>query len=520
MKHKKGLSLMMCTGLLLAVTACGSSGNSANNESKETAAPATKVPTAATAAPTTESDSKPELKSLNLWSKDDYNTYPLAKVIEERTGYKVNYEMLPADKAMDKLNLLISSGEPYDVITVAGEKAVYTDYAKMGALVDLGPLIDEFGPNIKASISEASFNAMKVDGKIYGIPNASSQFAGADLMIRQDWLDKLGLKMPTTLDEFTAVLKAFKEKDPGGNGSNGAPMSIDGALATTANITGAFGIGTSWNKVDGKLVPTPLHPGFKDYLTYMSDLYKQGLLDKEFAVNKDATLKEKFTSGKVGVIQVPWYDIPGIADALTANFPDAKFAYLPALKGKEGQMGLGMSGGFDRITFIPKSAKHAEDAIKWINAKLDKDTFKLIAIGEEGKHHTFKDGVYSPILPLFTDERGNASNYLTGIDEKLYPIYWQARVQKDARLFAGFNYLNNELPAEARIPDALALAPSLPEYSKNNASLGQMINDFAVKVIVGEESPEAVTDFAGKYNAAGGEASVKEVNDWYATSGQ
>ncbi len=519
MKYTKGWSLLLCTGLLLAAAGCGSSGNNGNGNKE--GAEGTKAPAsaAATTAPA-EDTAKPELKSLNLWSKDDYNTYPLAKVIEEKTGYKVKYEMLPADKAMDKLNLLISSGEPYDVITISGEKAVYTDYAKMGALVDLTPLIEEYGPNIKASISEASFNAVKVDGKIFAIPNSSSQFAGADLMIRQDWLDKLGLKTPTTLDEFTEVLKAFKEKDPGGNGSSGAPMSIDGGLATTANITGAFGIGTSWNKLDGKLVPPPLHPGFKEYLTYMADLYKQGLLDKEFAVNKDATLKEKFTSGKIGVIQLPWYDIPSVADALNANFPDAKFVYLPALKGKDGQMGLGMSGGFDRLTFIPKSAKHPEDAIKWINAKLDKDTFKLIAIGEEGKHHTYKDGIYSPILPLFTDERGNASNYLTGIDEKLYPIYWQARVQKDARLFAGFSYLNNELPAEARISDPLALAPSLPEYSKNNASLNQMINDFAVKVIVGEESPEAVDDFAEKYKAAGGEASYKEVNDWYAASGK
>lgn len=181
MKYRKGLSLMMCTGLLLAATACGSSGNNGNKESKGTEEGA-KAPASTTAA-ITESDSKPELKSLNLWSKDDYNTYPLAKVIEEQTGYKVKYEMLPADKAMDKLNLLISSGEPYDVITISGEKAVYTDYAKMGALVDLGPLIDEFGPNIKASISEASFDAMKVDGKLYAIPNSSSQFAGADLMI-------------------------------------------------------------------------------------------------------------------------------------------------------------------------------------------------------------------------------------------------------------------------------------------------------------------------------------------------
>ncbi|MCL6602733.1 MAG: extracellular solute-binding protein [Paenibacillus sp.] len=512
MKNRKWLTLMVCAGLVTAVTACGSSNSNGND--KEAAVPDK------TAAPTTavvESDSKPELKTLNLWSKDDYNTYTLAKVVEERTGYKVKYEMLPADKAMDKLNLLISSAEPYDAITITGEKAVYTDYAKMGALVDLTPLIEKYGENIKASISQESFDAMKVDGKIYAIPNRASQFAGSSLMIRTDWLDKLGLKMPTTIDELTEVLKAFKEKDPGGNGASGAPLSIDGALATMVNVTGAFGIATSWNEQEGKLVPTPLHPGFKDYLTYMSDLYKQGLLDKEFAVNKDATLKEKFTSGRVGVIPLPWYDIPGIADALVKNFPDAKYAYVPALKGANGQAGLGMNGGFDRITFIPKSAEHPEDAIKWINAKLEKETFKLISIGEEGKHFTFKDGVYSPILPLFTDERGLASNYLTGIDEKLYPIYWQARVQKDLRLFEGFTFLNKEIPAEDRVPDPLAMAPSLPEYSKNNASLNQMINDFAVKVIVGEESVNKVAAFAEKYNAAGGESSIKEVNDWYAS---
>jgi len=81
----------------------------------------TKSPSASSATKN-ESDSKPELRALNLWSKDDYNTYPVAKVIEEQTGYKVMYEMLPADKAMDKLNLLISSAEPYDAITITGDK--------------------------------------------------------------------------------------------------------------------------------------------------------------------------------------------------------------------------------------------------------------------------------------------------------------------------------------------------------------------------------------------------------------
>jgi putative aldouronate transport system substrate-binding protein len=505
--------LTLSAGLALSATACGSS-----NEKENTAASPGASTAPASVAPSASNAPKPELRALSIWQKDDYNTYPVAKVIEEKTGYKVKYDMLPADKSEDKLNLLISSAEPYDAITIGGNKALYADYAKKGALVDLGPLIDKYGPNIKASVSQESFDAVKVDGKIYAIPMRAVEFSSTSLMVRKDWVDKLGMQMPTTIDEFTALLKAFKEKDPGGNGDKNAAMTIKGDTPLIENLVGAFGMPNSWSALDGKLVPRPLHPGFKDYLTYVADLYKQGLLDKEFAVNKDATMKEKFTSGKAGVIALNWADIPTIGDALNKNFPDAKFAYLPILKGKDGKAGLNANSGFDRITFIPKASKNPEEAIKWMNAKLEKDTFREIAIGVEGKHYTLKDGQYTPILPIFTDERNQANNYLTGVDEKNYPIYWQARVQKDARLFEGWSYLNKVMPATMRIADPLGVAPVLPTFSKENAQLNQLTNDFAVKVIVGEEPVASVDTFATKYKSAGGDASYKEVNDWYATA--
>jgi putative aldouronate transport system substrate-binding protein len=510
MNQKKWLMLTLSAGIAISTTACGSS-----TDKGSTAATASVAPSAA--APTASSGPKPELKALQIWMKDDYNTYPVGKVIEEKTGYKTTYDMLPADKANDKLNLLIASAEPYDSITIGGDKALYADYAKKGALVDLGPLIDKYGPNIKAAVSQESFDSVKVDGKIYAIPFRGVEFASTSFMVRVDWLDKLGMKMPTTVDEFTAMLKAFKDKDPGGNGDKNVPLTIKGDSPLMDNLVGAFGMISGWNASNGKLVPRALDPGFKDYLTYVTDLYKQGLLDKEFAVNKDATMKEKFTNGKAGVIMLNWADIPTIGDALNKNFPTAKFAYLPILKGKDGKAGINMNSGFDRITFIPKASKHPEDAIKWMNAKLEKEAFKEIAIGKEGKHYTFKDGLYSPIMPVFTDERNQANNYLTGVDEKNYPIYWQARVQKDARLFEGYSYLNKTTPAELRVRDPLGLAPTLPTYSKENNQLNQMVNDYAVKIIVGGEPIANYDAFATKYKAAGAEASSKEVNDWYTT---
>ncbi|MEK3914641.1 extracellular solute-binding protein [Paenibacillus sp. FSL H7-0331] len=508
-------TMLLTVAATLSVTslaACSSptntSGGSAPNPAPAASAPAAPAP-------------KPELKSLQIWQKDDYNTYPVAKYLEQATGYKVQYDMLPQDKPQDKLNILIASGEPYDAITTTGGtdfKALYADYAKKGALTDLGPLIDKFGPNIKAAIDPAALEAAKVDGKLYAIPTRTIPFAASSLYIREDWLDKVGMKAPTTLDELVAVLKAFKDKDPGGNGDKNIPLTIRGDASFIDNIVGAFGMPGFWNNVNGKLTPRAMDPAYKEYVTFMADLFKQGLLDKEFGANKDATAKEKFTSGRAGMMMLNWSDVPTIADALTKSVPTAKAAFIPTIKGKDGKIGLNATAGFDRITYIPKSSKHAEDAIKWMNAKLEKDTFKTMAIGEENKHYTFKDGAYTPILPIFTDERNQANNFLTGTDDKNYPTYWQARVRKDPRLFDAWNYMNKIQPDNTRVADPLGFAPYLPEFSKSFQQLNTLVGDYTNKLIYGAEPMTGIDNFIQKFKTSGGDASYKEVNDWYATA--
>ena len=499
--------------LILALTSACSAKTSTTDSSS------TSSPKVSASAPVKE-EPKPELRSLQINIPDDYNTYPVAKMLEEKTGYKVQYDMLPADNPQDKLNLIISSAEPYDAITTLGTsdfKALYADYAKQGALVDLTPLIDKYGPNIKAQISQASLDAAKVNGKIYAIPTKAIESVGVSLVIRQDWLDKLGLKVPTTIDELTNVLKQFKEKDPGKNGSKNIPLTIGGVQPFIDDIVGAFGMPNSWNDVAGKLVPRALDPNYKDYVAYVTSLYNQGILDKEFAVNKDATLKEKLSSGRVGVAPLGWWDLPSVSDALKKNQPDAKLVYIGVLSGKNGPGGLSTSSGFDRLTFVPKASKHPEDVIKWINAKLDKDTFKLMAIGEEGKDYTFKDGAYTPILPAFVNDRNQANNFLTGVDEKNYPTYWQARVRKDMRLFEGWDFLNSKQPAGTKYPDLLGYAPYLPNYAKDNLQLSSMTSDYTIKLIYGGDQLTNLGAFQDKFKAAGGDASIKEINDWYAT---
>ncbi|MBW7452909.1 extracellular solute-binding protein [Paenibacillus sepulcri] len=514
-KGSRLIMVMVMAAFIIAAMAACSSNNGGGNASGDSNTGADAGSEGSTAG--NDKESKPTLKRLDVWQNEDYNTYPVAKMLEEKTGYKVQYDMLPQDKPSEKLNLLMASGEPYDLVTTSSDMALYSDYAQKGALVDLTPLIEQFGPNIKTSISQQSIDALKVDGKLYAIPTSITYPVNSSILIRTDWLEKLGLQMPTTTDELVTVLKAFKEKDPGGNGDQNVPLTIRGDLPMLDNIVGAFGMPNTWNDVDGQLVPRLLDPAYKDYIAYTSDLYKQGLLDKEFVANKDATAKEKFSSGKAGAIIVHWADIPTISDAMIKNLPDAKFAYVPALKGPAGKAGFAANAGFDRLTFIPKASKHPEDAIKWINAGLDAETFKDMAIGEEGKHYTFENGAYTPILPIFTDERNLANNYMAGTDETNYPLYWQARVRKNPVMFEAFDFLNNQQPDEVKIPNKLGLAPFMPEYAKNNLQLESMVGDYTVKLIAGAESLSGLEAFQAKYKAAGEEASAKEINDWYAT---
>ncbi len=469
--------------------------------------------------------SKPILKAMGVYQKDDYNAYPVAKVLEERTGYHVEYDMLPQDKWEEKLNLVMASGDSYDIVTIMGSgRARYIDYAEQGALIELGPLIDQYAPNIKAHVAESSLEEATVDGKLYGIPNGSAvkpgnTVANTAIAVRADLLEQAGIQKPETLEEFTQFLREIKAKDPGGNGSNNIPMVIS-STPEVNGLMGAFGIENMWNTAeDGTLRHRVNTPAYEDYLKYMHALYTEGLIDNEFPTNKSATTIEKFTSGRAVVMPMSWVDAPNVMAALHSSFPDARVEYLNPIASAEGQRGLqaGKSGsGMDRITFIPKTAKHPEDAVKWMNAKLEPETFKLMTIGEEGIHYTVKDGEYYPIQPAFLDERGSANNFMNGIDKDNYPDYWMMRVRKDAEMEKYFDLLNTDLKEYHETTPA-AGSPMSSATAKNLQAMNQMAADNAVKFVVGSNDFSQFSKFVEEWKAAGGEQYIKELNEWKAT---
>lgn len=459
---------------------------------------------------------KPVLRVLVQWSDMDYSKYPIGKMLEEKTGYSVVYETLPSSKPEDKLNLLISSQEEYDLITVpcsATMKSLFFNYVEKGAIEPLDKYI-ESTQNLKNVMNDHEFDSIKVDGKSYAVPTASNPDLRGGMFIRTDWLEKLGLEMPQTIDEFTKVLEAFKQSNLASGASGVIPLTSD-STAVINNLVGAFGLACEWNDVDGKLVNRAQDPRMKEYLSYINMLYTKGLLDPEFPTNKYNTIQEKFTTGQAGVAYFSWWDTGAVLSALKESFPDATADYMPVLTGPDGYKGVDKQHNLEMLSFVPKASKHKKEVIDWIDKKLDKEVFKDMFVGVEGVHHEVKDGEYYPIQPKFTDERNEAAKYRTGILKEDYAKYLRARRRQDEVVFKYWKELNQEMPEDDIVTDYIGLVPYLPVYTSECQVFSAFAAENYINFAAGTNPLSKYDEFVDKCNDKKLDVMTDEINGWY-----
>ncbi|OBR63438.1 ABC transporter substrate-binding protein [Paenibacillus oryzae] len=491
---KKGSWLAIVIALALTLTACGG-GNGEKPGSGE-------KPSENGG----EGGAKPNLTMLMQYSLFDPNADPVAKNIEDVTGYKITYEMLPAENGDEKLNLMVANNQNFDVMKLGA--AQFYKLATAGALEPLDELIDSLGPNIKAAIKEDSWKSATIDGKIYAIPETGSGVSvGEELVVRQDWMDELNLKHPTTPDELYEVLKAIKAA------KNVVPLTGT-KDSIYGDIAAAFGVLNEWNDVDGTLVHKAELPQMKEFLSYMNKLYSEGLLDSEMPLNTAAKAIEKFSSGNAAMFKLAWWSASPAEAALKKNFPEAEIGIIPYLVGKDGKSSVGVNLATTWYIAVPKVSKLKEDAIKLIDSKLQKENFIKLAIGEEGVHHEVKDGKYYPILPKFNDDLANASSYMTGVNEHDYPTYWQARVRKDPVLQRYYEAFQENAAKGNIVIDPMSIAPPIEAVSKNKQKLTKLLDDAALMFIAGQPIGE-YDAFLAQWKAEGGAEAVQQANDWY-----
>lgn len=309
---KKGIIRVVCLilTLVLALSAfAGCSKTSDESDKKEETKPTENTNTQAQKTEEESDAALPIVKepiTIKYWVEIDgkpaqvlknYSEMAAFREVEKITNIKFQFLHPPAGQGREQFNLMIASGDLPDVIeynwrNVPGGPAKATDDK---TIVKLNDLIDKYAPNYKKLMAEHPEwrkQAILDDGTHFMFPFIRGDevlISWRGLQIRKDWLDKLGLQLPKTLDDWYTVLKAFKEKDPNGNGKNDEipfgqfGLGFNGFL----NFMYAWGLGPEDNGFynnNGKVAYSYIQPAYKEFLANMNKWYKEGLIDPDYLV--------------------------------------------------------------------------------------------------------------------------------------------------------------------------------------------------------------------------------------------
>lgn len=339
---------------------------------------------------------KPTLK-VTIASKpsvEDYSTNEFTKWFEERTGVHVEWEIVQAADQNEKntaLNVRMAGGEYGDVIMdFNASPTVAQLYGQQGAFMPMNDLIDKAGIFTKRAwemypLSKTAMTAS--DGKIYSLIQVNDCYhcsMSQKLWINKVWLDKLGLGIPQTLDEYADALRAFKTGDPNGNGkADEVPLS-GSAQGWHSNLDeyfmGSF-IPHPGNKLrlivqDGKVTPIYTQDGWKEGTKYLAGLFKEGLIDPE-VFTRDGDQIRQLGDGNggpdvlLGSVPAGWWGVFTTYDPKEKNAKWEQYTTMPPLKGPDGTRYAGFApySAFSNAQFmITDKCKDPELALRWIDA--------------------------------------------------------------------------------------------------------------------------------------------------------
>lgn len=320
------------------------------------------------------------------------------QIAEEKTGCKINWISPPDSARAEQFNLLIASGDLPDIIQsgwrdVTGGSEMYVED---GVIVPMDDYFD-YMPNYKAFLDSNPEIAKQIKEADGSINFAACLRADDELRvfvgptIRKDWLDKLGLEMPTNTDELYNVLKAFKTQDPNGNGKNDEiPMSgqksSDDAWGI-ANLAWAFNTHWDFYVKDGKITHGILEPEMKPALDYIAKLYAEGLIDKDYLVHDADTYHGKVLNDKSGF----FFGIQPSRYYTTLNDGTKSLAAVPYFDGLcyNPLYVKNLTGNEAAIT---TACKNPSGAAKWLDWFYSEEGITAFNFGIEGKTFNYEDG--------------------------------------------------------------------------------------------------------------------------------
>lgn len=506
MKKLKALPLLFAAMLTLGTVGCGQ-GNTTSPQNTEPAPVNEQAPSS--------SNEKLNIEMMTTsfagggWPED----HPVLKEINDKLNINLKIQWVPYDTYSQKLNVMAASNEFPDVFMVMEPE--FNKWRDKNVFMDVKPSLDKY-TNLTQHINTEGMAIMNPEGKYYGFPYYVTETRDS-LAIRQDWLDKLGLQIPTTVDEFYEVAKAFATKDPDGNGQADTPGFsfgiVNSRFTNIDPLLGAFGLGNEWSEVDGQLVPMQAQTNeLKEFASFMNKAYTEGVVDKDFPANKVKDSVAKLEAGKTGIAAiVPNEFYTATLPTLKKLNPDANLVQLLPPKGSAGLQTTQTTAMLSKVVINAKTDPAKQQRIlEMLDYMLSDEGFDLIKHGIEGVHYKkTSDGKYEK-LEAFDTERPQLLSiwFFRRFDPAIQIRKWDD--QETAKNILTF-FANNEKYRWANPAAGL----SSEALTKKGPALQQKWIETMTKVIVGQAPLSAIDDAAAAWKRGGGDDIIKEINEQY-----
>ncbi|MBO0991870.1 extracellular solute-binding protein [Bacillus sp. SD088] len=357
---------------------------------------------------------------------DNYDEVLIWKEYEKMTGIHIDWNLVPSSGWTEKRNLALSSGDYKDVFyTAALSSSDLSEYGSQGMFLKLNDLIEQYMPNLTEVLKEypeIEKGLYDADGNIYSLPGLYepdfwSVISGHKLWVREDWLEKLGMDVPETTDEFYDYLKAVKETDLIGNGKNEeipfGSYSLDGLKGWMRGSFGLANRGSSHTFVDFdpesdglRFIPTT--DRYKEMLEYLHKLYDEGLIQENIfsSANDNNSSYANGTNGLHGST------VFVNTEAIYGEEEGSKFIGIAPLEGPHGdrmvstqRSPIAAKGAF----VITDKNEHVPETLRWLDYFYSDEGAKFFFMGIEGEtYEENEDGKLE-----FVDKIKNSPDGLT-----------------------------------------------------------------------------------------------------------
>lgn len=439
-----------------------------------------------------------------------------------RTNIEFDWELAPTSSEKEKFNLMMSTSDIPDIIFF-GDTSL-TPYAEAGLFEPLTALINEHAPNLKKHLIEDPEVRRSItfdDGEIYYVVRTSTALVGGGFMIREDWLNKLNLPMPVTIDEWYDTMVAFK------NGKINDyeviwPFTGRWKIDGIKNFMNAWGIDFYWFIDDNGEVKCGVYePQAKDAVAWVRKLYTEGLLDPDIFVNNASAWEARITNEISGWTR----DSRGRADTFTVMLkqvnPDAQFIGIAPPTGPGGCMSFDKGEKTaGRSAAIKKGSKYKVELIKFLDYGYSEEGLILHNFGVEGITYsklTDKEVVFTDLIMKDPQGRSPLVALMNqGMDRNI-PFPYDERLEMGYRdrgsisvIEAQMPILRDPFPEEVKYTEA-----ERDELNLKWLDIETYIEEVVSKFVMGLEPMDKWDEFRDTLNRMGIEDVIKIQNDAY-----